>query len=228
MRVVIAGAGNVGQSIASELVENHHEILLIDRDPAAMKVEVVPHAEWLLADACELSTLDEAALHRCDVVIAATGDDKVNLVVSLLAKTEFGVPRVVARVNHPKNEWMFNESWGVDVAVSTPRIMAALVEEAVSVGDLVRLFTFRQGEANLVELTLPEDSTTIGRRVQDVSWPPDTTLVTIVRSGRVLVPTGDTPLEGHDELLFVAIPEREKELQELLSPHETQPPTEDR
>ncbi|MEQ4208732.1 TrkA family potassium uptake protein [Actinopolymorpha sp. B17G11] len=228
MRVVIAGAGNVGQSIASELVENHHEVLLIDRDPAAMKVEVVPHAEWLLADACELSTLDEAALHRCDVVIAATGDDKVNLVVSLLAKTEFGVPRVVARVNHPKNEWMFNESWGVDVAVSTPRIMAALVEEAVSVGDLVRLFTFRQGEANLVELTLPEDSTTIGRRVQDVSWPPDTTLVTIVRSGRVLVPTGDTPLEGHDELLFVAIPEREKELQELLSPHETQPPTEDR
>jgi trk system potassium uptake protein len=226
MRVVIAGAGNVGQSIASELVENRHEVLLIDRDPSAMKVEVVPHAEWLLADACELSTLDEAALHRCDVVIAATGDDKVNLVVSLLAKTEFGVPRVVARVNHPKNEWMFNESWGVDVAVSTPRIMAALVEEAVSVGDLVRLFTFRQGEANLVELTLPEDSTTIGRRVQDVSWPPDTTLVTIVRAGRVLVPTGDTPLEGHDELLFVAIPEREKELQELLSPHSDPPPDE--
>jgi trk system potassium uptake protein len=127
-------------------------------------------------------------------------------------------------VNHPKNEWMFNESWGVDVAVSTPRIMAALVEEAVSVGDLVRLFTFRQGEANLVELTLPEDSTTIGRRVQDVSWPPDTTLVTIVRAGRVLVPTGDTPLEGHDELLFVAVPEREKELQELLSPHQGQAP----
>jgi trk system potassium uptake protein len=227
MRVVIAGAGNVGQSIASELVENRHEVLLIDRDPTAMKVEVVPNAEWLLADACELSTLDEAALHRCDVVIAATGDDKVNLVVSLLAKTEFGVPRVVGRVNHPKNEWMFNESWGVDVAVSTPRIMAALVEEAVSVGDLVRLFTFRQGEANLVELTLPEDSTTIGRRVQDVSWPPDTTLVTIVRAGRVLVPTGDTPLEGHDELLFVAIPEREKELQELLSPHSDAPPHSD-
>ncbi|HEY8454969.1 MAG TPA: TrkA family potassium uptake protein [Actinopolymorphaceae bacterium] len=219
MRVVIAGAGNVGRSIASELVENDHDVLLIDRDPDALKVETVPDAEWLLADACELATLDEAALHRCDVVIAASGDDKVNLVVSLLAKTEFGVPRVVARVNHPKNEWMFNESWGVDVAVSTPRIMAALVEEAVTVGDLVRLFTFRQGEANLVELTLPENSTAIGRRVQDVSWPPDTTLVTIVRSGRVLVPTGETPLEGHDELVFVAVPEREKELQELLAPH---------
>jgi trk system potassium uptake protein TrkA len=221
MRVVIAGAGNVGRSIASELIENRHEVLLIDRDPRAAKAETVPNAEWLLADACELSTLDEAALHRCDVVIAATGDDKVNLVVSLLAKTEFGVPRVVARVNHPKNEWLFNEAWGVDVAVSTPRIMAALVEEAVSVGDLVRLFTFQQGEANLVELTLPEDSRVIGRRVEDVSWPPDTTLVTIVRNGRVLTPTPDTPLEGHDELLFVALPEREKELQELLAPHVT-------
>lgn len=219
MRVVIAGAGNVGRSIASELVENHHEVLLIDRDPRATKAETVPNAEWLLADACELSTLDEAALHRCDVVIAATGDDKVNLVVSLLAKTEFGVPRVVARVNHPKNEWLFNESWGVDVAVSTPRIMAALVEEAVSVGDLVRLFTFQQGEADLVELTLPKDSRVIGQRVEDISWPPDTTLVTIVRDGRVLAPTPETPLEGHDELLFVAIPEREKELQELLAPH---------
>ena len=107
-------------------------------------------------------------------MIAATGDDKVNLVVSLLAKTEFGVPRVVARVNHPSNEWLFNESWGVDVAVSTPRLLSALVEEAVSVGDLVRLMTFRQGEANLVELTLPDDAPLVGQRVGDVDWPADT------------------------------------------------------
>ncbi len=105
-----------------------------------------------------VSALDEARLAECQVVVAATGDDKVNLVVSLLAKTEFGVPRVVARVNHPKNEWMFDESWGVDVAVSTPRMLSALVEEAVSVGDLVRLFTFRQGAAELVEMTLPSTS----------------------------------------------------------------------
>ncbi len=220
MRVVIAGAGAVGRSIASELLENGHEVLLIDRDPKAIKADAVPDAAWLLADACELSSLEEAQLNRCQVVIAASGDDKVNLVVSLLAKTEFGVPRVVARVNHPNNEWMFNESWGVDVAVSTPRIMAALVEEAVAVGDLVRLFTFQQGDANLVELTLPEDSPTIGKRVADVSWPTDVSLVTIVREGRVLVPSGETPLEGHDELLFVSIPERERELQELLCPHD--------
>ena len=145
MRVAIAGAGNVGRSIAAELIENGHEVLLIDKDPHAIKAETVDDAEWLLADACELSSLEEAGLDTCDVVIAATGDDKVNLVMSLLAKTEFGVPRTVARVNHPKNEWLFTEVWGVDVAVSTPRLMSALVEEAVTVGDLVRLLTFHEG-----------------------------------------------------------------------------------
>ncbi|TDC48197.1 TrkA family potassium uptake protein [Jiangella ureilytica] len=219
MRVAIAGAGNVGRSIASELLANGHDVLLIDKDTKAIKAASVPEAEWLLADACELSMLEEAALDRCNVVIAATGDDKVNLVVSLLAKTEFGVPRVVARVNHPRNEWMFNESWGVDVSVSTPRIMSALVEEAVSVGDLVRLFSFRQGEANLVELTLPADSPIVGTAVADVAWPVDTSLVSIIRGKHVHSPLPDLPLEAGDELLFVAAPEREKQLENLLSPH---------
>jgi trk system potassium uptake protein TrkA len=218
MRVAIAGAGAVGRSIAQELLENGHEVLLIDKDPKSIKVEMVPRAEWLLADACEIASLDDAALERCQVVVAATGDDKVNLVVSLLAKTEFGVPRVVARINHPKNEWLFNESWGVDVAVSTPRLLSALVEEAVSVGDLVRLMTFRQGEANLVELTLPDDAPLAGERVGGVDWPHDTALVAILREGRVLVPSGDDTLEVGDELLFVATQDVENELGELLSP----------
>jgi trk system potassium uptake protein TrkA len=219
MRVAIAGAGNVGRSIATELLANGHEVLLIDKDPRAIKAASVPDAEWLLQDACELSALEEAALDRCQVIIAATGDDKANLVVSLLARTEFGVPRTVARVNHPKNEWLFTESWGVDVAVSTPRIMSALVEEAVSVGDLVRLFTFRQGEANLVELTLPDDSPIVGTRVGDAPWPVDTTLVAVIRDGHVHTPRMDLPLEAHDELLLVAAPEREAALETLLSPH---------
>ena len=139
MRIAIAGAGNVGRSIAKELVDNGHHVMLIEREPAHLMPARVPAAEWVLADACELSSLQQADLANCDVVVAATGDDKVNLVVSLLAKTEFAVARVVARVNNPKNEWLFNESWGVDVAVSTPRLMSALVEEAVSVGDLVHV-----------------------------------------------------------------------------------------
>ncbi|MEV7084387.1 TrkA family potassium uptake protein [Streptomyces sp. NPDC093085] len=217
MRVAIAGAGAVGRSIASELLENGHEVLLVDKAPTAISVERVPLAEWLLADACEITSLDEAALQRCHVVIAATGDDKVNLVVSLLAKTEYGVPRVVARVNNPKNEWLFNESWGVDVAVSTPRLMSALVEEAVSVGDLVRLLRFSHGDANLVELTLPPESAVTGTQVSSVSWPEDTSLVTIIRGTRVLTPHPEETLEAGDELLFVAAQSREAQLEDLLS-----------
>jgi trk system potassium uptake protein len=217
VRVVIAGAGAVGRSIAAELLENGHEVLLIDKSPHAVSVVRVPNAEWLLADACEISTLDEAALERCQVVIAASGDDKVNLVVSLLAKTEYGVPRVVARVNNPKNEWLFNDAWGVDVAVSTPRLMSALVEEAVSVGDLVRLLRFSQGEANLVELTLPEGAALVGTRVGAVDWPRDTALVTIIRGATVLVPGADVTLEAGDELLFVAAAAQEPRLGALLS-----------
>jgi trk system potassium uptake protein len=219
MRVAIAGAGNVGRSIAAELLGNGHEVLLIEREPRALKVETVPGAEWLLADACELDTLIEARIQTCDVVVAATGDDKVNLVVSLLAKTEFGVDRVVARVNHPKNEWLFNESWGVDVSVSSPRLLAAVVEEAVSVGDLVRLLTFRQGQANLVELTLADDAPLVGKLVGTVPWPTDSALVAILREGRVIVPSPDISLEAGDELLLVATAEVENELDQLLGGH---------
>ena len=218
MRVAIAGAGAVGRSVARELIGNGHRVLLIDKDPAALKPERVPDAEWLLADACELSSLEEARLEACDVVIAATGDDKVNLVTSLLAKTEFAVPRTVARVNHPNNEWLFTEAWGVDVNVSTPRIMSALVEEAVTIGDIVRLFTFRQGNANLVEMTLPEDSPYVGKPVGLIPWPENTSLVTILRDGQVYTPAGEQPIESGDELLFVSSPEGETGLQDLLSP----------
>lgn len=218
MRVAIAGAGNVGRSIAAELLENGHDILLIDRDPRAIKSDSLPEAEWLLADACELSSLEEAGIDSCDVAIAATGDDKANLVMSLLSKTEFGVPRTVARVNHPKNEWLFNDVWGVDVAVSTPRLMCALVEEAVSVGDLVRLMTFHEGGSNLVEMTLPTDSPCIGVRVGDLTWPGDVVLVAVIRDGHAQPPDRDGTLEAGDELLFITAQDYEAELGEMLAP----------
>jgi trk system potassium uptake protein TrkA len=202
MRVAIAGAGNVGRSIAAEL-GNGHEVLLIERDPEAMRPERVPEAEWLLADACELENLRQAHREGCDVAVAATGDDKVNLVVSLLSKTEFAVPRVVARVNRAENEWLFDEEWGVDVSVSKPRLLAALVEEAVSVGDLVRLLSFRQSQANLVEITLPVDTPHVGRAVAEVPLPRDVALVAIIRGRRVIAPGPEDTLEAGDELVFV-------------------------
>src|SRR3954463_15811897 len=223
MRVVIAGAGSVGRSIARELLHNGHSVLLVDKDADDVQAGRVPEASWLLADACEITALHEAGLAECDVVVAATGDDKANLVVSLLANTEFGVPRTVARVNNPKNEWMFDEAWGVDVAVSTPRLMTALIEEAVSIGDLVRIFTFQQGHATMVELTLPADSPVVGRMVGDVPLPPDTTLVCIIREERPIAPSLDDTLEANDELMFVTVPESEDELQELLSPGRPRP-----
>ena len=218
MKVAIAGAGAVGRSIARELIDNGHQVLLIDKNPRSIKPERVPDAEWLLADSCELSSLEEAQVNLCDVVIAATGDDKVNLVTSLLAKTEFGVPRTVGRVNHPNNEWLFTEAWGVDVNVSTPRIMSALVEEAVTIGDLVRLFTFRQGNANLVELTLPEDSPYVGKPAGLIPFPENCALVTILRDGQVYTPDNEQPIEAHDELLFVVSADVENALERLLAP----------
>jgi trk system potassium uptake protein TrkA len=216
MRVAIAGAGAVGRSIAAELVAGDHQVMLIERLQSQFEPDTVEQAEWVLADACELSSLEDAGMQLCDVVIAATGDDKVNLVVSLLAKTVFAVRRVVARVNDPANEWLFTEAWGVDVAVSTPRMLAAMVEEAVSVGDLVRLLTLRQGQANLVELTLPEDTPLAGRAVREVVLPRDAALVTILRGGRVIVPQPDDPLEAGDELLFVAAADVENEIRQAL------------
>lgn len=217
MRVAIAGAGAVGRSIALELVGYGHDVLLIEKDAARIEPSYVPEAEWVHADACELAVLEEIEVQHCPVVIAATGDDKVNLVVALLSKTEFGVGRVVARINDPRNEWLFNEAWGVDVAVSTPRVLAALVEEAVTVGDLVRLMRFRTGQANLVEITLGADHPLVGSSVDDLDLPRDTALVTILRGDRVIVPMADEPLEADDELLFVSNDDAEDELRALMS-----------
>ena len=157
-------------------------------------------------------SLREAGLERCDVVVAATGDDEDNLVVSLLAKQEFAVPRVIARVNHPKNEWLFNENWGVDVSVSTPHLITALVEEAVSVGRLVRILQFEGGQARLVEVTLAEDSPA------STSRSPSSTSRATPRSSRssatehVVMPRGDTIFEAGDEVLAMVTPDSEDDV----------------
>lgn len=216
MKVAIAGAGAVGRSIARELIRAGHDVLLVERKLDHIEPATVPAATWVHGDACELSLLESAHLEDYEVVIAATGDDKANLVLSLLGKTEFGVRRVVARVNDPRNEWLFDDSWGVDVAVSTPRMLASLVEEAVSVGDLVHLMTFQQGNASLIEITLPDSTALAGRPVKRLQMPRDAALVTIIRGGRVIAPSPDDPLEGGDELFFVAAADVEDQLRDML------------
>jgi trk system potassium uptake protein len=217
MKVTIAGAGNVGASIASDLRAAGHQVLLIEQDTDVVaRLRLTLDVTWYEGDACEVSTLHKAGMADSDVVVAATGDDEDNLVVSLLAKQEFAVPRVVARVNHPKNEWLFNESWGVDVSVSTPHLLTALVEEAVSVGMLVRLLQFAQGQARLVEVTLADDAPVNGRPLSDIDLPRDATIVAVVRNQRVVVPRGDTVLQAHDEVLALVTEESEEPVKIIL------------
>ena len=196
MKIVIAGAGSVGRAVALELLDHGHE-------PDQLRVASVADAEWVLADACSPEALSEAGLREADVVLAATGDDKANLVISLLAKTEFAIPRVVARLNNPKNEWLFNASWGVDVPVSTPRIMTALVEEAISVGTPVKLFAFNSAQAAMYAFVLPENSPIIGKSIADVAFPPRVVLSAILRDGEPFAPRADDQYESGDELVFL-------------------------
>lgn len=218
IRIAIAGAGNVGRYVARDLLSKGHEIVMIEQDRAkfaAVKDEI--GASWVLGDACELHTLDEAVLSSCDVMVAATGDDEDNLVISLLAKQEFAVPRVVARVNYPDNQWLFTETWGIDVSVSTPHLLTSLVEEAVSVGDLVTLLRLEQGKVALVEVTLAEGSPAAGRTVGEAGIPADCTLVAIVRDKHVIAPRLDTPLQVGDEVLALSTPASEEDLKRALA-----------
>lgn len=220
MRIAIAGAGNVGTFVATDLRARGNDVVLIEQNQAQVD-KVQDDADlsvnWVVGDACEMHTLDEAVLSSCEVVVAATGDDEDNLVISLLAKQEFAVPRVIARVNHPDNEWLFNESWGVDIAVSTPHLLTSLVEEAVSVGDLVRLLRLEQGRVALLEVTLAEDSPVDGKTVREIQFPPDSSLVAVVRDGHVIAPRGETPLYVGDEVLALAASEAENDLRRTLT-----------
>jgi len=219
MEVVVAGAGNVGRHLAADLTERGHQVTLIEQDTGVMsraRAELPESVKFLLGDACEPYILEEAKLGQADVIVAATGDDEDNLVISLLAKQEFAVPRVVARVNHPSNEWMFTEQWGVDAAVSPPHILTALVEEAVTVGDVVRLLKLDRSGAALVELTLRKDSTAAGRPMYELRLPLESTIVAIVREGHVVIPQPETVLAVGDEVMAIAKPEAEEALRQAL------------
>jgi trk system potassium uptake protein TrkA len=220
VRVVIAGGGNVGTYMAGELRQAGHEVTIVESDPdrvahATMNDEP-PGVAWMTADACEVSEFTRARPDLADVVCAVTGDDEDNLVISLLAKQEFGVPRVIARVNNPDNEWMFDEMWGVDLSVSTPHLLTALVEEAVSVGSLVRLLRFEGGRARLVEVTLAERSPAEGKDIQGLGLPRSSTVVAVLRDDHVVVPRDDTVLHAGDEVLVLVTDESEDQIRALL------------
>ncbi|MBA2528573.1 MAG: TrkA family potassium uptake protein [Euzebyales bacterium] len=216
MRVVIAGAGNIGRYLSVDLVNRGHEVTLIDSSDAALDKVPDGGTNLLNGDACAPKVLERAGTREADVVIAATGDDEDNLVISLLAKQEFAVPRVLARVNHPVNEWLFDDSWGVDLAVSPPHLLTALVEEEVSTGDLVPLLKLQRGRVELLEIRLDAMSPVIDKRVEEIDLPPNVTLVAVVRDGHVAPCRGTTPLTEGDELLALVGEGSIDELRERL------------
>ncbi len=217
MNVSIAGGGVVGRFIARDLVANGHNVLIVESDPAVVaREEPKADCRWFAGDACEVATLHQAGFGEADVVVAATGDDEDNLVVSLLSKQEFAVPRVIARVNHPKNRWLFTETWGVDVSVSVPHLLTALVEEAVSVGTLVRLLHLAEGTAGLVEVTLAEESPADGRKISELGMPRDASVVAVIRDRRVVVPRGDTALQAGDEVIALVTEDSEDAVRTIL------------
>jgi len=219
VRIVVTGAGKIGRHLANDLQERGHEVTLVEQDSGEMeraRGEAVEGLTLVLGDACEPWVLDAAELRTCDVVVAATGDDEDNLVTSLLAKQEYGVPRVIARVNHPNNEWLFTEQWGVDVAVSPPHVLTALVEEAVTTGDLVRLLKLEGGEVSLVEVKLTESSHMVGRPLYELRLPQDAAVVAVLRGGHVVIPQPETQLAAGDEVIAIATPENEDQIRTAL------------
>ncbi|GAB3708542.1 potassium channel family protein [Nocardiopsis oceani] len=229
MRIAIAGAGSVGRSIATELAGSGHDVLLIDRDTRAIGVDDLPQVEWLLADACELATLEDARLGDFDVVIAASSDDKVNLVVSLLAKTEFRVDRVIGRINDPDNEWLFNDSWGVDLAVSPPRLIADLVEGVPEDEDQPEEGTLPPlPGAEIAESVLHAASPFAGEREHDLTaaLPEGVALVAVLGPGGVRPPDPERTLSVGDTVVFLAESDALSPLEELLGPVDEADPAE--
>ncbi|MEE2037202.1 TrkA family potassium uptake protein [Nocardiopsis sp. CT-R113] len=219
MRIAIAGAGSVGRSIAKELAGSGHDVLLIDRDTRAIGLDDLPQVEWLLADACELATLEDARLGDFDVVVAASSDDKVNLVVSLLAKTEFDVDRVIARINDPENEWLFNETWGVDLAVSPPRLIADLVEGVPDDPDEEGTLPPLPG-AEIAESVLHAASPFAGASEAELTGalPEGVALVAVLGPGGVRPPDPGRTLSVGNTVVFLADPEALGPLETLLGP----------
>ncbi len=207
MRIVIAGGGSVGTAIALDLMDRHHDVTLMEHETdVAEKLRGFLHGvNVVTADACEYSSLSAVDLRGADVIIAATGDDEDNLVISWLAKQEFGVPRVIARINNSRNEWLFSETWGVDVAVSTPALITSLVDEAVEVGSIINLMDLANGRMHLIEVTLASDAPAVSyeKTLDELRLPDNVRVVAVVRNDQPMVPHESMRFLEHDHVILM-------------------------
>jgi trk system potassium uptake protein TrkA len=203
MRIVIVGGGKSGLYLAQELKAEHEITLVESRFDRVQVVESnLPDIEVLHGDACEPEVLEHARINTADLTIAATGDDEDNLVVAMLAK-HFGTGKVFARINHPRNEWLFTKDFGVDVPVSSTSVMLSLVEKEVGFGDLVTLLRLQADNVSIEEITLPESAAAVGKSLAEISLPENSHIMAIInRETGLTVARGDTVLAAGDELLM--------------------------
>jgi trk system potassium uptake protein TrkA len=217
MNVLVAGAGNVGRHLARILDQAGHTVTLVEKDEARVEqAHADSGARVVHGDASEPSLLEQNGIRAMDVVVATTGDDEDNLVIANLAKFEFAVPRVVARVKNAANAWLYEPDLGVDILVSAPHTIARLIEEQVAAGDVVQLLALAEGHAALLETTLPTDSPIAGKRVREVAWPIDCVPAVVIRGSRVLPAPAETVLQPGDRLLCVTDPAQIEPLHQLL------------
>jgi len=217
MNVLIIGRGRTGAALSKVLAESGgHRVVVVESDESRAKEGAPEGIKVIWADGCDPAVLEEAGARNSDLVVAATGDDEDNLVIAQLAKMHFGVQRVIARVNNPLNNWLYTKEWGVDVAVSPTDIITRIIEEEMSLGDLVTLLKLQHGEVALVEIKLAVDSQASGKTVADLTLPKGSVIVAIMREGSVIVPGGPTQLQADDELLAITSVEKESELMQAL------------
>jgi trk system potassium uptake protein TrkA len=205
MYVVIVGGGKVGSSLAKMLAEQGHTVTIVefDRDKCALLTEPGLAVSVQCGDGDEPDVLEAANVARADVLVAATGHDEDNLVVCLLGKHEYRVPLTMARVNNPKNEWLFTEQFGVDVLISNTAIMAEVLKN-VSLGDIVTLLRLQSENMAINEIVLADDGPAVGKRIADLELPGNTQVMAIISEGQIVVPRGDTVLHAGDEVLILA------------------------
>jgi trk system potassium uptake protein TrkA len=220
MLVIIVGGGKTGSQLAVQLLGAGHQVKLIeDRDIVLerLKHELPPEAV-IAGDGSSPEVLEASGIEKAQVLAAVTGDDEANLVITTLARFEFGVPRTIARVNNPKNAWLFNTEMGVDVALNQADILARLIAEEMSVGDMMTLLKLRKGEYSLVEEKVHPQAPVIGQNLRQINLPPECVVVAILRKGDLVIPRGDTLLEPVDEVIALVHATQLDKLAALLGP----------